>query len=90
MKLNEHPAFQSIDSELVNSIQEMLDSSAKKNNPYDTLQGLIGVNNTLKKHNIPITPDMQKALIIGFKDTLPKAKRKQFEAFFNAIYKGKF
>lgn len=90
MKLYEHPAFSHLDSHFVRHLQEMIDASAGKHNAYDTLQGLIGVNTELEKHQVSCTPDMQKALLMSFKDTLPKAQRKQFETFFGAISKMKF
>lgn len=89
MKLYENPAFSHLEPSFVKQLQEMIDISARKSNVYDTLQGLIGVNNELQKHHITCTPDMQKALLMSFKDTLPRAQRKQFETFFNAISKMK-
>lgn len=87
MKLYENPAFSHLEPGFVRQLQEMIDISARKSNAYDTLQGLIGVNNELQKHQITCTPDMQRALLMSFKDTLPKAQRKQFETFFNTISK---
>lgn len=87
MKLYEHSAFSHLDPQLVRYLQDMIDASSRKSNPFDTLQGLIQVNNELTKHQITCTPDMQKALLTSFKDTLPKAQRKQFDTFFNTISK---
>lgn len=89
MKLYENPAFSHLDSHFVKQLQDMIDTSALKSNAYDTLQGLIRVNNELQRRQITCTPDMQRALLMSFKDTLPKAQRKQFETFFNAISKMK-
>lgn len=89
MKLYEHPAFSHLDPQFVRHLQDLIDSSSRKNNAFDTLQGLIQVNSELTQRQIPCTPDMQTALLSTFKDTLPKAQRKQFDAFFNTISKMK-
>lgn len=89
MKLYDDPAFAHLDPRLVLHLQHMLDTSLKKKNAYDTLQGLIQVNNELSANQIPCTPEMQKSLINYFKETLPKAQRKQFDTFFNMIGKMK-
>lgn len=89
MKLYENPAFSHLDPKFVRHLQDMIDASSHKNNAYETLQGLIGVNNELTAHQITCTPEMQHALLLSFKDTLPKAQRKQFETFFNAVSKMK-
>ena len=89
MKLYDDPAFSHLDPRLVIHLQHMIDASSKKNNAADTLQALIQVNNELNNNHIQCTPDMQKALINCFKDTLPKAQRKQFDMFFNMITKMK-
>ena len=87
MKLYDDPAFAHLDPRLVLHLQHLIDTSAKKNNAYDTLQGLIQVNNELNNSNIKCTPEMQKSLLNCFKETLPKAQRKQFDMFFNMINK---
>lgn len=87
MKLYEHSAFSHLDPQFVRHLQDMIDASSRKNNPFDTLQGLIQVNSEFTKNQITCTPDMQKALLASFKDTLPKAQRKQFDTFFNTISK---
>lgn len=89
MKLYEHPAFSHLDSQFVKHLQDMIDESSHKNNAFATLQGLIEVNSELTQHQINCTPDMQRALLSSFKDTLPKAQRKQFDTFFNALSKTK-
>lgn len=89
MKLYENPAFSHLDPQFVRHLQDMIDTSSHKNNAFDTLQGLIQVNSELTQHQINCTPDMQRALLASFKDTLPKAQRKQFDTFFGAISKMK-
>lgn len=89
MKLSENPAFSHLEPNFVKHLQEMIDVSTKKSNAYDILQGLIAVNNELQSRQITCTPDMQRALLMSFKDTLPKTQRKQFETFFSAISKMK-
>lgn len=87
MKLYEHPAFSHLDPQFVKHLQDMIDVSSRKNSAFDTLQGLIQVNSELSQRQITCTPDMQRALLSSFKDTLPKAQRKQFDTFFNTISK---
>lgn len=87
MKLYEHPAFSHLDPQFVKHLQDMIDVSSRKNSAFDTLQGLIQVNGELSQRQITCTPDMQRALLSSFKDTLPKSQRKQFDTFFNAISK---
>lgn len=87
MKLYEHPAFSHLDPQFVKHLQDMIDASSRKNSAFDTLQGLIQVNSELTQRQITCTPDMQRALLSSFKDTLPKAQRKQFDTFFNTISK---
>lgn len=87
MKLYEHPAFSHLDPQFVQHLQDMIDVSSRKNSAFDTLQGLIQVNSELSQRQITCTPDMQRALLSSFKDTLPKSQRKQFDTFFNAISK---
>lgn len=89
MKLYDDPAFSHLDPRFVLHLQHLIDTSSKKNNVYDTLQGLIKVNNELTEHQITCTPEMQKSLINCFKDTLPSAQRKKFDTFFNMINKMK-
>lgn len=89
MKLYENPAFSHLDPQFVRHLQDMIDTSSHKNNAFDTLQGLIQVNSELTQHQINCTPDMQRALLASFKDTLPKAQRKQFDTFFGTISKMK-
>lgn len=89
MKLYDDPAFAHLDPRFVLHLQHLIDVSSKKNNAYDTLQVLIQVNNELNKQHIQCTPEMQKSLINCFKDTLPKAQRKQFDTFFNMMTKMK-
>lgn len=89
MKLYDDPAFAHLDPRFVLHLQHLIDTSSNKNNAYDTLQGLIKVNNELTNHQIQCTPEMQTALITCFKDTLPRAQRKQFDTFFNMISKMK-
>ena len=52
MKLYDDPAFSHLDPRLVIHLQHMIDASLKKKNAYDTLQGLIQVNNELNAQNI--------------------------------------
>lgn len=89
MKLYDDPAFSHLDPRFVLHLQHIIDTSSKKNNAYETLQGLIQVNNELTQRQIQCTPDMQRSLLNCFKDTLPKAQRKQFDMFFNMINKQK-
>lgn len=89
MKLYDDPAFAHLDPRFVVHLQHLIDTSAKKNNAYDTLQSLIQVNNELTTNNIPCTSEMQKSLLNCFKETLPKAQRKQFDMFFNMMTKMK-
>lgn len=89
MKLYDDPAFAHLDPRFVLHLQHLIDASAKKNNAFETLQGLIKVNTELNNHQIQCTPDMQNALLACFKDTLPRAQRKQFDTFFNMISKMK-
>lgn len=89
MKLYDDPAFSHLDPRLVIHLQHMIDASSRKNNAYDTLQGLIKVSNELTSNQIPCTPEMQNALINCFKDTLPMAQRKQFDTFFKMMSKMK-
>ena len=89
MKLYDDPAFSHLDPRLVIHLQHMIDASLKKKNAYDTLQGLIQVNNELNAQNIQCTPEMQRSLINYLKETLPKQQRKQFEMFFNMLGKMK-
>lgn len=85
MKLYDDPAFNHLDPQLVARLQQMIDTSAKKRNPMESLQGMFAVDKELSKSQITCTPAMQVALLNAFKDTLPKAQRKQFESFFKML-----
>ncbi|MBE6023855.1 MAG: hypothetical protein E7231_11605 [Cellulosilyticum sp.] len=87
MKLYDDPAFAHLDPRFVIHLQHIIDASAQKHNAFETLQGLIQVNTELNNHQIQCTSDMQKSLLNCFKDTLPKAQRKQFDTFFNMMTK---
>lgn len=89
MKLYDDPAFSHLDPKFVLHLQHLIDVSSQKGNITETLQSLIQVNNELNTHQITCTPAMQKALINCFKDTLPKAQRKQFDTFFSMLSKMK-
>ena len=87
MKLYDDPAFSHLDSRFVLHLQHLIDESAKKNNARDTLQALIKVNSELTNQHIQCTSAMQKSLLNCFKETLPRAQRKQFDTFYNMIIK---
>ncbi len=89
MKLYDDPAFSHLDPRFVVHLQHLIDTSSKKHNAYDTLQGLIQVNNELNNNKIQCTAEMQQSLLNCFKETLPKAQRKQFDMFFNMFTKMK-
>lgn len=82
MKLTNDPAFNHLDPNFVSHLQTLIDTSSKRRNPMESLQGMLAVNKELTKKQISCTPEMQVALLNAFKDTLPKSQRKQFEAFF--------
>lgn len=82
MKLYDDPAFNHLDPNFVSHLQNLIDKNSKRRNPMESLQGMLAVNQELTQKRITCTPEMQVALLNAFKDTLPKAQRKQFETFF--------
>lgn len=81
MKLYDDPAFNHLDTDFVKHLQNLIDVSAKRRNPMESLQGMMAISQELSKRQITCTPAMQASLLNAFKDTLPKAQRRQFESF---------
>lgn len=79
MDLAKHPAFAGVSPDFVHTLQQTLDSTKCKS-PIEVLGLLMAVSNEANRLNIPLTAEMQQALLEYFKMQLPKNQRGQFEA----------
>lgn len=85
MSFYNHPAFNGIDKNFLAFMDRTMQTASKTNDSTAIIAAIMSISNEAKRYNVVLTPDRQQALILHLRNSLPAAKRSQFDTFVSLL-----
>lgn len=87
MAFHDHPAFEGINKDFLIYMEKTLQSVSRSNDSSQIIAAIMAISNEAKRYNVTLTPERQQVLIMQLRNSLPPAKRTQFDAFLSMLSK---